>query len=462
MFAQPLASWRAHINFVHPAAPTVGRVLTFIPSVAARAVVVIPATSARYQWWSALTLVGAPGLLSSGVVNGFLVLAYDHTSCAPFCLSPACSVVSAHDQRPLLTRNTTHVGTRPTRMRDWRFIQALGRFAPRRRRRRALQRGSRAKSSRVAEYVAAGISAGSLSSIASWLRKFLDYVCKRAWSRGRIGPSRRMFNDNDVALGFLAHVADEQRGRTRVGAAVRAIDFARRLIGVTPLGDDPRTPMLKQGVLRCFPHKPQGAVPLPAFMLIAIVSAWGSHKTWWRRMTAVILMVAFRALLRAAGVLSIPLKGVAWVTGFNEQLDPPVIPARHSGALVLVPARKTRQSRPSWVPLRNRRATRLLARWLYWRRKRVPRNAFLFPSRAPKFRRSTRVWVPNSHNRLSTKTLLSLFRRALREVCGLTKTQAARFSLHSLRVGGINYLRQAGVEIGMRAQVATHKSLLTS
>ena len=179
-------------------------------------------------------------------------------------------------------------------------------------------------------------------------------------------------------------------------------------------------------------------------------------------MAATVLMLAFRALLRAAGVLSVPFKGVSWVVGLDEFLDPPVIPRRHSGALLLVPARKTKQHQPSWVPINNKRATRLLAKHIRWRRRHARKNRFLFPSHKVRFRGLERAWIPNPRNRMSTKSLLGLMRSALVEVCGLSVTQAAKFTMHSLRVGGINYLRQAGVEIGMRARAATHKSVITT
>ena len=53
-------------------------------------------------------------------------------------------------------------------------------------------------------------------------------------------------------------------------------------------------------------------------------------------------------------------------------------------------------------------------------------------------------------------------RLALVQACGLSEWQASRFTVHSLRVGGINYYKRIGISIGMRAQIASHKSLVTS
>ena len=63
---------------------------------------------------------------------------------------------------------------------------------------------------------------------------------------------------------------------------------------------------------------------------------------------------------------------------------------------------------------------------------------------------------------MSTTSLVTLLRLALRKICGLSKAQAVMFTAHSLKVGGINYYNQLGVSIGMRALIASHKSLATS
>ena len=79
IFLQPASSWQRHINFVHPASPTIGRLLTFLPSTASRTVVVIPTRIATGRpWWSNLVRRGAPGVVSVRRSHGFLVVAVDH------------------------------------------------------------------------------------------------------------------------------------------------------------------------------------------------------------------------------------------------------------------------------------------------------------------------------------------------------------------------------------------------
>ena len=65
-----------------------------------------------------------------------------------------------------------------------------------------------------------------------------------------------MVADNDLALQFQACVTDEDKDRTRVGAALRAVNFIRRLIGVPALSDDPRVALFREGVICLQPHVP--------------------------------------------------------------------------------------------------------------------------------------------------------------------------------------------------------------
>ena len=80
MFLQPVESWRAHINFIHPATPTVGRVLSFLPATASRSVVVIPVRLVDdCPWWGTFVSPGGPGVLAVERLLGFLVAALDHS-----------------------------------------------------------------------------------------------------------------------------------------------------------------------------------------------------------------------------------------------------------------------------------------------------------------------------------------------------------------------------------------------
>ena len=176
-------------------------------------------------------------------------------------------------------------------------------------------------------------------------------------------------------------------------------------------------------------------------------------------MIAAILVVAFVTATRAAGILQVPRRGVTWIKGLREWKAPVHLPSRYSGALLLIPARKTRQNRPSWVPLRKGRPTSMLRRHIRWMRSKKVKCPFLFPARVRVLKGKRRAWYPFPHNQMSTSSLRTLTRMALTEVCGLSRRQAMLFSAHSLRVGGLNFYRQLGASLDMRAQLADHASI---
>lgn len=73
-------SWRTEINYVFPPRPILGRLLTFLPTTKARAIVTVrlPVPNA---WWSFAVAAGAPGLIGRGGRDGFALFAYDFTAC---------------------------------------------------------------------------------------------------------------------------------------------------------------------------------------------------------------------------------------------------------------------------------------------------------------------------------------------------------------------------------------------
>ena len=71
-----LDSWAHNINYVFPPAPMTGRLITFLPSTAARTIVVLP-LPVKSAWWSYAVLPGAKGLIHRSQAHGFAVLAFD-------------------------------------------------------------------------------------------------------------------------------------------------------------------------------------------------------------------------------------------------------------------------------------------------------------------------------------------------------------------------------------------------
>ena len=266
-------------------------------------------------------------------------------------LHPACV-----PYRPVLIHlSLLYTGNKVATGRAWGDICRFGRYAPAKSRRRALRRGSRRSDDPTLKYITAGLSRNSLSRIASWANKFHQYVEHESLTRGHSKVVPALVIDNNVALDFLAKTADEDLGRTRVAAALRALNFVRKLLGVPALSDDPRVSLLREGVLRLQPHAPSGAVPFPVKLLVAIAQVWGSSSKWWKRMTAAIITTAFLSLLRGAGVLSIPNQTVTWVHGLHETRTPPVpvsnCPAPSSSSRLASRRRCPRRGYPSAMAL---------------------------------------------------------------------------------------------------------------
>ena len=62
---------------------TISRVLTFLPSVAARAVVVLPMRQVAEQWWVNWTRAGGPGVRDTVTCCRFLIVVVDHSQRYP-------------------------------------------------------------------------------------------------------------------------------------------------------------------------------------------------------------------------------------------------------------------------------------------------------------------------------------------------------------------------------------------
>ena len=85
MFLQPTQSWVDNVNFIHPARPTAGRVVTFLPSTGARSVLAIPHALTVGRWWSPWLERSAPAVLDSFVSHGFRVVFLDYSTWSRTC-----------------------------------------------------------------------------------------------------------------------------------------------------------------------------------------------------------------------------------------------------------------------------------------------------------------------------------------------------------------------------------------
>ena len=166
-----------------------------------------------------------------------------------------------------------HIGAQPARDKAWGTISNLLSSHP------GISRNTVAPA--TAQLITNGVAAGGWSRVAKWLTKFRDFLLQRAGRPLHHNELFRTMGSNTAALDFLAAVHQEGKGRTRPGAASRAIDFLRCTLGLTPLSEDPRTSMLTKAALRATPHVPHGANRLPEVMIRAVADSW--RCSCWRR-----------------------------------------------------------------------------------------------------------------------------------------------------------------------------------
>ena len=180
-------------------------------------------------------------------------------------------------------------GTRPQRQRIWNAIVSLfsadgtPAFEP--------------ISLDSVELITVGLDLQGWKRYLSWLSKFKFFLKDRAAQPVTAATLGTLIANNAAAVDFLSAVAKEDQGRSRPGTAAGALEFLRRVAGLPSIYADPRVTYLKRGVLKANPHTPKGARPLPELFLKAITEVWGRDDLWWKRMTTVVMQIAFFTLL---------------------------------------------------------------------------------------------------------------------------------------------------------------------
>ena len=181
------------------------------------------------------------------------------------------------------------------------------------------------------------------------------------------------------------------------------------------------------------------------------------------------ILLSFCAPARGAGVTSCLRKGIAWILMNGTQptdsqsfrpsqcsLERCTHPKCVRGFLLLFPARKNRRNSPSWIPIGERSAIKLMSDHLAFLRSLPPGN-YMFPARKRHRHRPApgAIFVPNTNvnSKMSTSSFRSMVRLALVDCCGLTWEQAMMFGTHSPRIGTTEELRRCGVSAEMRQQL---------
>ena len=264
---------------------------------------------------------------------------------------------------------------------------------------------------------------------------------------------------------------DENPGKkTVVKAARRALNYLRSFLDLPPIKNSTRENLLTKASQVRVVATVRQSPGLPTVMLAAIIQDWGESPVWWKRQTVSMILNGFLTLARGAGVTSFLADGISWVSCRGHQIPPsechnPEIMCDRSGCdhprcvkgyLALIPFRKNRQHEPTWIPVAERNAIKLMAAQQQFLRSVdslspamfLARDHVTYVNRKP-------VYLPLTHHTsaMTTNSFRALIRLALQECCGLTKAQADQFGTHSLKIGAIELLRSRGVGNELRQQL---------
>ena len=316
--------------------------------------------------------------------------------------------------------------------------------------------------------IAQAVTQSSWDRNASWIDKFIKYVrthCATLLSKH--GFSRTLTSDT-IAIAFLASVVREQPdAHTRITAAKRAVNLLRAFARKAPLDANASIRFLARGARNAIVRTVKQSPALLAVFVAAIISGWGDSGVWWERQVSLMVLVTFCTLGRGAGVSGCLRRGISWVRRDGTQT---LIPPRCSqedlhkhvrGFLLLFPRRKNRRDSPTWVPIAEKSAIRLMANHLRWLDT-MPEAHYMFLAR----RRSRKAgrhgvhFTPNSSStsKMSTSSFRYLLRFALVKCCGLSWAQAKLFGTHSPRIGAMEELRKCGVPSELRQQLGAWMS----
>ena len=210
----------------------------------------------------------------------------------------------------------------------------------------------------------------------SWALKFEAYVRSKCPDLLGLEGMRSAVQSTRVVLAFLARVAREKpKTKTCVDAAKRAVNFLRSLAGAAPVDSDPNIRLLARSVRHSFARTVRQSPAFAAVFARAIMNDWGASNVWWKRMIALMIILALCTMARGAEVVSCRRDGIAWVRPDGTQVrsalfDParavgsvgPALVMKFRGFMILFPSRKNHQSTPTWVPVISAAVVSLLAK----------------------------------------------------------------------------------------------------
>ena len=317
------------------------------------------------------------------------------------------------------------------------------------------------------ELVAAGVTTETWLRNEAWVAKFRLYVqinCPEMRNSGIPAAAASI----QVVLAFLAYVhVQNPRAQSRVVAAKRAVNLIRALSSCEPIDDYYSVKMLSKAVAKVLSAPTGQSNAMPIIFLVQIVKKWGGSLIWWHRQVALMALLSMCALARGAGIRSCTRKGVSWIRANGTTYRGSEKPVRHCtskectisncvrGFLLLLPYRKNRQAQPTWIPVAERSATKLLANHLSWLKGVGAKSDSLFIARKFSKKEGINMFLPNlgPNSCMSVQSFRKLLRTALVQCCNITPAQASNFGTHSFRIAAIELLRKNGVSAELRQQM---------
>lgn len=302
----------------------------------------------------------------------------------------------------------------------------------------------------------------------AWVGKFRTYVQDHCPDQIRLRGVSTAASSTPVVLAFLASVAaDNPRVPSRVNAAKRALNLVRSLTGKAPVDDAVDVQLLTKAASRAVsdPHGQSSAIPV--IFIAKIVARWGVSSVWWKRQLALMALVALCILARGADIHSCTRKGITWIKNDGTTYRGSKKPTRHChnkhckrkncvrGFLILLPFRKNRQSQPTWMPVAERSAVRMMADHLSWLDENSCQSDKLFIARKVGRHHRKITFPPNlsSTSSMSTQSFRTILRQAIQECCGMSSAHASKYGTHSFRIAAMELLRKRGVSAELRQQM---------
>ena len=316
--------------------------------------------------------------------------------------------------------------------------------------------------------IAQAVTQSSWDRNASWINKFIQYVRAHCGALLRKHGVGRILTSDTIATAFLASVVREQpSAHSRVTAAKRAVNLLRAFARKEPLDSNASVRFLARGAHKAIVRTVRQSPALLAIFVAAIIFNWGDSPVWWQRQVSLMVLVTFCTLGRGAGVSGCLRRGISWVRRDGTQTFAPPRCRQEDlhnhvrGFLLLFPTRKNRRNSPTWVPIAEKSAIRLMARHLRWLAS-MPKTHYMFLART-RGRSKGRHGVffkPNASpkSQMSTSSFRTLLRLSLVECCGLSWAQAKMFGTHSPRIGAMEELRKCGVPAELRQQLGAWMS----